>query len=54
MKISTIIILAVATMALATFANPRGDCRHACRMDTNGVAVVAASHPAPVMFASIR
>ena len=52
MKISTIIILAVATMALATFANPRGDCRHACRMDTNGV--VAVSHPAPVMFASIR
>ena len=40
MRISTIIILAVATMALATFGNPR-DCKHLCRMDANGVVIAA-------------
>jgi hypothetical protein len=40
MRVTTIIILAVATMAVATFAHPR-DCRHACKMDAHGVVVMA-------------
>ena len=43
MKVSTIILLAIVTMAVATFAPPR-DCRHACRMDADGVAVAAIGH----------
>lgn len=38
MNVSTIIILALVTMTAATFMNPR-DCRHACKMDADGVVV---------------
>ena len=38
MNVSTIILLAVIAMTVATFINPR-DCRHVCKLDANGVAV---------------
>jgi hypothetical protein len=38
MNVSTIILLAVITMTAATLINPR-DCRHACKMDADGVVV---------------
>ncbi|HYC66118.1 MAG TPA: hypothetical protein VEC14_15415 [Reyranellaceae bacterium] len=41
MRVSTVIILAIIVMAAATFAHPR-DCRHACKMDANGVVVATA------------
>ena len=44
MKISTVVLLAIVTVAAATFA-PSRECRHACRMDADGVAVAAVGQP---------
>ena len=48
MRISTIILVAVITMAAATFNTNTRDCRHACRMDANGVVV----QPSAMMMAA--
>jgi hypothetical protein len=54
MNVSTIILLAAVTMAAATFGAPR-DCRHACKMDTNGVVVNAKpAQAAPMVMAELK